>query len=361
VADHGRRRDDVRDLCRRQGVDVLLVTAPANVRHLTGFTGSNGQLVLTPTDVVLVTDARYEERAAIEAPDLRRVLDRDWVGAALRIAAVGGPETTLGYEDHHVTARTAGALVERAAAASLGTVAAGGVVEVVREVKDEAELARIEGACAVTDAALTALFERVRVGWTERDVARFLRDRFEALGAEGPGFDTIAAGGPNSAVPHHAPTDRPLSEGDLLKVDCGARVDGYHADTTRTVALGDPGERMREVHGLVLEAQWRGREAAVAGAAAGDVDRACRSLVEAHGLGDRFVHGTGHGVGLDIHEAPAVTAGSAATLRTRTVLTVEPGVYLPGIGGVRIEDTVVVTEDGPARPCTTTPRQLLVL
>ncbi|MFP5308410.1 MAG: M24 family metallopeptidase [Actinomycetes bacterium] len=359
--DHAARRRRLRSATRELGVDLLVVTDPRNVHHLSGFRGSNGQLLLGETDAVLVTDARYAQRAVDEAPGLDVLLDRDWIAAAIRTAAALGPGAILGFEDHHVTARVAADLRGRAEVQGIGVVAAGGLAEAGREVKDAAELARIELACAVTDAALTALFEVVAPGWTEQQVARFLARRFEDLGAEGPAFDTIAAGGPNSAVPHHAPTSRPLAVGDLLKVDCGARVDAYHADTTRTVALGDPGSRLREVHALVVEAQAAGRRAATAGATGGDVDLACREPIEAAGLGDAFVHGTGHGVGLQIHEAPAVTTGSAATLRARTVLTVEPGVYLPGIGGVRVEDTVVVLEDGPARSCTTTPRDLLVL
>ncbi|MFA9445643.1 M24 family metallopeptidase [Egicoccus sp. AB-alg6-2] len=361
AADHLRRRDRLRAALADHGVEALLVTAPANVRWLSGFAGSNGQVLVgadANTDR-LVTDARYEERAATESPGLAVALSRDPFAVALDGAASGA---VLGIEAEHVPWAQAQRWCERADEAGIEVRPTAPVVEGLRVVKDDAELARLEAACAFTVDALAWLFaEVVAEGRTERELATALERRFVDLGADGVAFASIVASGPNASVPHHAPTERPLRPGDLLTVDCGALVDGYHADCTRTVALGHLDHQLVRVHSAVEAAQARGRAAAVAGASAGDVDAACRDLLDDLGYGDHFVHGTGHGVGLDIHEAPAVAKGSAATLSAAMALTVEPGVYLPGVGGVRIEDTIVVTADGPPSILTTAPRELRIL
>ncbi|GGI07385.1 M24 family metallopeptidase [Egicoccus halophilus] len=361
--DHASRRARARDYLADADVDALLVTAPANVRWLTGFSGSNGQLLLAaePAGDVLVTDDRYAQRAAEEAAGLPLVLTRDPVGHAVESLG-GGGSWRLGVEAGAVSwadaRRWHGRLVE--AGAELCPTEA--MVEALRVVKDDAELARLAEACRITVDALSWLFDAVvAVGRTERELATALERRFVDLGADGVAFPSIVASGPNAAVAHHAPTDRALVAGDVLTVDAGATVDGYHADCTRTVALGHLDARLVEVYAAVEQAQALGRAAAVAGATGAEVDAACRDHLTAAGLGDRFVHGTGHGVGLDVHEAPAVARGSAATLAPATALTVEPGVYLPGIGGVRIEDTIVVTADGPPTILTTAPRELRVL
>lgn len=359
AADHAARRDRLRPALQEAEVDLLLVTAPANVRYLTGFTGSNGQVLVAATAAGdrLVTDPRYEERAAAESPGLPLSVSRDPVAVALD--AVG--DKRLGFEARHVSWKAGERLVERAADAGATGHPTDDLVEELRVTKDDAEIARLEVACRITVDALLWLFDdQVAPGRTERDLAIALERRLVDLGAEAPAFPSIVAGGPASAVPHHAPSARPLEPGDLLTVDCGARVDGYHADCTRTVAVGHLDDRLVAVYEVVRDAQAAARAAAVAGATAGDVDAAAREPITEAGYGDAFVHGTGHGVGLEVHEAPAVTKGAPATLGVGTALTVEPGVYLPGAGGVRIEDTIVVAADGP-RPLTTAPRELHVL
>jgi Xaa-Pro aminopeptidase len=342
------------------GADLLLVTDPLNVRYLSGFTGSNGQLVIAsrPGDDRLVTDDRYEARAASESPGIACTLSRDAVGVALVLASDG----TLGVEAGHLSWAAGHRVQTRAEGAGVQVLPTTGLVEHPREVKDEAEVARLSRACDLTQVALQWLFDEVvAVGRTETQLAIALERRFVDTGADGVAFPSIVAGGPNAAIPHHSPTDRPLRVGDLLTVDCGALVDGYHADHTRTVAIGSLSDELERVHGLVVRAQAAGRAAVREGAAAGEVDTAAREIIDAAGYAEQFVHGTGHGVGLAIHEAPAVARGSADRLAASTALTVEPGIYLPGLGGVRIEDTVVVTADGPAHPLTDTPRELRVL
>ena len=346
------------------GVDRLLVTDPANVRYLTGFTGSNGQVLIAadPVDDRLVTDARYRERAASEvAAGLGTPIDVV-LGDPSRYALEGPGGVTLGAEADHLSWSFAERLRERAARRSTKLRPVRGVVEAARLVKDDTELDRLARACALTIAAMTWLFEEVvGIGRTERELATALERRFVDLGADGVAFDAIVASGPNTAVPHHAPTARQLRSGDLLTVDCGALVDGYHADCTRTIAVGRQSSRLAEVHELVREAQAAGRSAVVPGATGGAVDEASRAVIRDAGHADGFVHGTGHGVGLAIHEAPAVAHNAADTLRPQSSLTVEPGVYLPGIGGVRIEDTLVVAPSGAARCLTDTPRHLIVV
>jgi Xaa-Pro aminopeptidase len=363
--DTAARRDRLRSALDVVGIDLLLVTASPNVAYLTGFTGSNGQLLLAPdaSGDRLITDDRYTERAATEAPDLPVVSSRDVGGVAVTAARVAG--SRLGVEADDLRWAAAERLQATAAEHDVEVVATSDLVEVLRAVKDDHEIALLDRACRITTAALTELLtDRLVPGATERDLAVWLERRFVDLGADGVAFPSIVASGPNGAVPHHAPTDRAVVRGDLVTVDCGAQVGGYHADCTRTVAVGpDTGAVagvLVEVHAVVAAAQAAGRLAAVAGARACDVDAAARQVVTDAGYGSAFVHGTGHGVGLEIHEAPAVARGSGATLSAGTALTVEPGVYLPGTGGVRIEDTIVVTADGAPRVLTDIPRSLRV-
>jgi Xaa-Pro aminopeptidase len=237
----------------------------------------------------------------------------------------------------------------------------GPAVEQLRTVKDDGELALLREACAIGDRALRETLERTAPGQTEREVARRLEACMVELGAEGVAFETIVATGPNSAIPHHRPTDREILRGDLLKIDFGARYSGYHADCTRTVVVGGtPADWQREIHDVVRRAQRAGRHALRVGADLRAVDAAARDVVVEAGYGDAFPHGLGHGVGLEIHEAPMLGVRATGRLAGRTPVTVEPGVYLPGRGGVRIEDTLVVGEGTPEL-LTTTSKDLLVL
>jgi Xaa-Pro aminopeptidase len=234
------------------------------------------------------------------------------------------------------------------------------LVEELREVKDERELAAMREAARLGGEALAGLLPTLRAGLTERQVAVDLELAMRRLGADGLAFDTIVAFGEQAAEPHHRPGDRPLRPGDLVKVDFGARVDGYCADMTRTVVLGRASQRQRDLYELVRDAQAAGLACLQAGVAGGEVDRACRQPIVEAGLGDSFPHPTGHGIGLEIHEAPRLRAGSRDRIAAGTPVTVEPGVYLPGFGGVRIED-LAVARPGGHELLTTTPKELLEL
>jgi Xaa-Pro aminopeptidase len=356
------RRAALRALLPGAGVDALLVTDPVNVRYLTGFTGSNAALLVHADGdgaSRFCTDGRYRTQAAAEVPDLETVIDRASALELAKQAPTLGVER-LGFESDAVTVDAYDALAEAAGGVRMHRVP--GLVQRLRAVKDAVEVEALRRACAVGDAALADLLEAggLRPGRTEREVALDLEDRMRRHGAAGPAFETILAAGANSAVPHHRPTAAELRRGDLVKLDFGALVDGYHSDMTRTVVLGRPADWQRELHALVTEAQAAGRAALAPGAEVTAVDAAARGVVERAGRGEEFVHGLGHGVGLQIHEAPYVGKTGTGTLSAGMVVTVEPGVYLAGRGGVRIEDTLVVRDDGPEL-LTHTTRELLHL
>ena len=339
-------------------VEALLVTRLVNVRYLTGFTGSSAAALVRADGVTTIaTDGRYQEQAGQECPGVALVVTRSGPADLLAVAAAGGL-AEVGFEDQVLSVAD-----HRGLAAGFGgrLRALGTPVEVLRVTKDDAELAMVREACRISDAALADVLPRVRVGLTERDLALDLEVTMRRLGAEGVAFGSIVAGGPHSAIPHHTPSGRPLERGDLLKIDFGALVGGYHADETRTFVVGaEPAAWQAEIHQAVAEAQAAGVRALAPGRAATAVDAEARAVLAGAGLAEHFTHGLGHGVGLEIHEAPFLGQTSPDTLAAAVPVTVEPGVYLPGRGGVRIEDTLLVGEDG-TESLTTTSRQLLVL
>ncbi len=331
-------------------LDAILISGLVNVRYLTGFTGSNAALLVRPDGAdVLATDGRYTTQASAEAPDLELLIERGCAEALAGKAAQGGA-ARLGYESHQVTVDGLGRLRAATAphrAAELCSV--GPAVEALRAIKDAAEIEALREACAIADRALAALIAGggLSAGRSEREVGRDLDNRMLSLGAEAVSFETIVAAGVNSAIPHHRPTDAMLAVGDFVKLDFGATFCGYHSDMTRTFVLGPPADWQREIYQLVSTAQRLGREALTVGASVVDVDAAARDPIAAAGHGAAFSHGLGHGVGLEVHEAPALSALGAGRLERDMAVTVEPGVYLAGRGGVRIEDTLVVGTDGP--------------
>ena len=336
-------------------VDAAVIVEAANVRWLTGFTGSNGVVVaLGAQEALLVTDARYAEQAPAQigqagcSGQIEVVVARDPAKAA---APRLGGSARLGIEDR-VAWRDQ---IRWSKTVTAATVPLSGLVESLRAVKDRAELARIEAAAHIADGALASVVGMLRPGTTESRLQQALDAAIRSAGASGPAYDTIVASGPNAALPHAAPTDRPLESGDLVIIDVGALVDGYRSDMTRTFVLGDPSDRAAAMLDAVERSQAAGAAVVAPGVEAGEIDNACRSVIDDAGMGDAFVHGTGHGVGLDIHELPHLASGSVATLEPGNVVTVEPGVYFPGFGGVRVEDLLVVTGSG-CRPLTLHPK-----
>lgn len=357
---HARRRERLAGALHERGCDAALITRLVNVRYLTGFTGSHAALLVLPDGgYALATDGRYELQAAEEAPDADLIVDRKAAAAVVEHGTKRGA-SSIAFEAHDVTVEAHGQLVQTAAdAGGAELVAAGHLVEDGRTVKDETELELLRAACAVTDWAFRHVAPTIQPGMTERDVSYALQQRFVERDAE-TGFEPIVAGGPNAARPHHRPTDRPFAPGELVVMDFGARYRGYHADMSRTVMLGEPAEWQREVYELVYTAQRAGRDALVPGVELSAVDEAARGVIREGGYGECFTHGLGHGIGLEVHEQPYLARTSAGRLPAGAPVTVEPGIYLPGHGGVRIEDTLVVHAEGPEL-LTTASKDVLVL
>jgi Xaa-Pro aminopeptidase len=333
------------------GCDALVVTHLTNIRYLTGFTGSAAVLVVDEDGAQLFTDGRYEEQAAGELA-AAGVATGITVGRTVaaqqeQLAAHLTGVARVGLEAEQVSWAGQRRFAELLPSAEL--VATDGLVEALRAVKDDGEVARIESACTIADEALAALLPRLEAGLTEMAFAAELDAEMRRRGADDISFETIVASGPNGSRPHHQPGDRTITRGDLVVIDFGALVDGYHSDMTRTIPVGGLAaldETQRRMLEVVTAAQAAGVAAVAPGGPAKAVDEACRAVIDEAGWGDHFVHGTGHGVGLDIHERPGVNGTTTATLADGHVVTVEPGVYLPGYGGVRVEDTVVVTPTG---------------
>jgi len=361
------RRDALRTTAAQQGLDAVLVTNLLNVRYLTDFTGSNGALLVSTEGWDLFgTDGRYTTQASEQVSGVELVEDRATVAGLAKLAVRRGVGR-LGYESHDLTVDGLAALEKVLVEAAHGRTvpeltSARRAVEAQRAIKDEREIELLRQACAVADQALAELAAEgaLRPGRTEREVGRELDARMLRLGAEAPSFETIVATGANSAIPHHRPDATELRDGDFLKLDFGATVDGYHSDMTRTVVLGHAADWQREIYELVAASQAAGRAALAVGADVVAVDAAPRQVTVAAGHGEHFPHGLGHGVGLEIHEAPSIGPLGAGTLAAGMAVTVEPGVYLPGHGGVRIEDTLIVTDDAPEL-LTLTSKELLVL
>ena len=353
----------LRDRLVTEQLDALLVTKLANVRYLTGFTGSAAMLLVAAHDALFVTDGRYTEQSkeqlAAASVDAEVRIEIGLTAAAQQaaLAAMTAPGSRLGLEDHSVTWADQRGFVATFAGVEL--VPAGALVEDLRRVKDPGEVDRIRRACAIADDAFQALLPRLADGVTERQFALELEFAMRERGASGNSFDPIIAAGPNGAKPHARPSDRVIGRNELVVCDFGCIVDGYCSDMTRTVSLGDPGPDARHLYSVVLASQQAGRALVSADVACSDIDRASRDVIAEAGWADAFSHSTGHGVGLEIHEAPRVAATGRDTLVLGDVVTVEPGVYLPGIGGVRIEDTVVVAAAG-SEPLTLTPKDLVL-
>ncbi|WP_203983442.1 M24 family metallopeptidase [Sphaerisporangium rufum] len=348
TVNHPERRARLAALLAEHDAGALLVTRGVNVRYLTGLASTNAALLVrADASAVLATDSRYLAAARRDCAEVEIVEARDVAGALVGLA----DRPAIEAHDMSVAAyrRLPGEPVPLE-----------GLVERLRVVKDEPEIDALREACRLTDLAFAEVVPRIAPGMTERELARALETRMVEAGADRPAFPSIVAGGPNGAIPHHTPGDRPIERGDLVTMDFGALYGGYHADMTRTVAVGAPAGWQRELYELVRAAQRAGRRAVAVGAATAEVDAAARDVIAAAGHADHFEHGLGHGVGLEIHEDPFLRRAGAGRLDDRVPITVEPGVYLPGRGGVRIEDTLVTRAGGPELlTCTT--KELLIL
>jgi Xaa-Pro aminopeptidase len=331
--------------------EPLLVSSPVNVRYLTGFQSSNAALFVEPERVRLFTDFRYLEAArAVNGVDPVELPRHLYSALAAQLSG------RIGFESAHVSYER----YETLAAGGAELFPRRGLVEALRESKDDGELELVARAAEIADAAYARLAKEPFVGRSERELAWLMETYLHELGAQGTAFETIVASGPNAAHPHARPTDRRIAPGESVIVDAGCVVGGYASDCTRTFATGDLPVELASAYEVCLRAQTVGLAAIAPGAGGAAVDAEARAVIEAEGLGERFGHGLGHGVGLDVHEGPWLSPESESTLARGNVLTVEPGIYLPGLGGVRIEDLVIVRESG-AEVLSTFTKELVVV
>lgn len=350
----------VRSQFDEKKIDAALVVKPENVGYLSNFTGSAGVLFLTRDESYLLTDFRYVEQATAQAPGFT-VIRHDPRGALVDVAAlavkhgvkaIGFEGDFLTYDLHQSYRKELDEQIE--------LVAASGLVETIRQVKDAEEIALMRKAAQIADQAFEQILAFIKPGVTERQVALELEFIMKRAGSTGLAFDTIVASGVRSALPHGVASDKVIEAGDLVTMDFGAVYQGYRSDMTRTVVVGEPTEEQRRIYAIVLEAQMRGVAAARAGMTGKELDAVCRTYITEQGYGEQFGHGTGHGVGRYIHEGPSVSVRGATSLQPGMVVTIEPGVYLSGWGGVRIEDMVLLTADGCER-LSRSPKELIIL
>jgi len=338
---------------RERGIGALLVTQRENVRYLTGFTGSAGIFLVASGRPVLITDFRYEVQAPAEAPGVSVMVQRKDLASVIRAAADRIGAGMLWFDESSLTLDRIRMLRKQ----KLRLRGARDLVAELRQRKDVVELAHIRTAIRRAEESFYELRPHIRPGASERDLGLRLEMLIREKGSRRAAFDIIVASGRNGAMPHAAASGRRLRGGDLVTFDFGAEANGYYSDITRTVCVGRPTARQREIHGLVLKAQQNAIDAIRPGVPCVEIDRAARSTIEQAGQGKHFGHATGHGIGLMVHEGPSVSALSKQNADRGMVLTVEPGVYVTGWGGVRIEDMVLVTDRG-CRILTSLPREL---
>jgi len=340
----------LRAVIKEKRLDGFLVSTPENRRYLSGFTGSAGYLLITQKDAALATDFRYVEQAGQQAPDYRVVrigAGSDWFPKLISEAGV----RRLGFESENVSVAMHQRLRQTLKGSSGGDKrvtlsATAGIVEELRAYKDQEEMQLLQRAIDISDQALNSVLPSIRAGLAEREVAWRLEVAMRELGAEGPSFDTIVAAGPNGALPHHRAGDRAIQEGEPVVIDMGALYQGYCSDLTRTIVVGQPDDTFRKVYDTVLGAQLTAIATVQVGMTGGEADGLARKVIEAAGHGENFGHSLGHGVGLAVHEQPRVGPNSKDVLATTMAFTIEPGIYLSGWGGVRIEDVVALEGTG---------------
>ncbi|PKB78818.1 MAG: hypothetical protein BZY88_16490 [SAR202 cluster bacterium Io17-Chloro-G9] len=343
------RLDQLMDRLPEKELDAILISAPENRQYLSGFTGSAGYLFIAQGKAVLLTDSRYTEQATHQAQDFQVVQVRggwDWLLELLKENKI----QRLGFESQNMTVATYERLVEAVkedtGLAKVSLIAASGLAEEQRITKDKVELASLQKAIDASDQAMEAVCPTIKEGMTEREVAWRMEMAMREFGADGLSFDTIVAAGPNGAMAHHMPSDKVIAKGEPIVIDMGARVDGYCSDITRTVVVGESDDTFRNVYDIVLGAQLTAINTVRPGMSGGDCDELSRGVIAEAGYADNFGHSLGHGVGLAVHENPRVAPKSTDTLEPDMVFTVEPGIYVTGWGGIRIEDIVVLGQNG---------------
>ncbi|MEG6615881.1 Xaa-Pro peptidase family protein [Peptococcaceae bacterium 1198_IL3148] len=342
----------------QHNIDALIVSRPENRRYLSGFTGTTANLMIDNQNAYIYTDFRYIEQAKEQCPDFKVIqIGNDYYQKLLQSLQQAGA-TRVGFETDFVTYESYAKLAAKLAGINL--IAVKSITEDLRMIKDQSELQLIERAVEIADQGWAQLTQQVKPGMTEEQVSLELEFAMRRLGAENRAFDFIVASGPRGALPHGVATDKTLQPGEMVTIDFGAVYQGYYSDITRNFVLGQPNQKQLDIYNIVLEAQLTALDAVKPGVPASVVDLAARNVIEHYGYGEYFGHGTGHGIGLAIHEGPRVSFQSEEILQPGMMITIEPGIYLPGWGGVRIEDSVLVTENG-YRILTQTPKDHLLI
>ena len=339
----GNRQNKLKSVLAEQGLDGILITRLSNVRYICGFTGSAGSCIITPNDNYFITDGRYMEQSKNEVKGFERFVD---YGTHIEIAQRNNliPKgLKMALESDFLSLSLYNQLNELFPDVKWENTKM--ILENLAAVKDKSELEALRTAVEITDRGFGEVIQFIKEGITEKEIALELAMRYQKYG-EGEAFDTIVASGPNSALPHAKPGERKLQKGDFVVIDSGAKYAGYHADMTRTVVIGEPTEKHHEIYEIVKKSQQAGINATQAGVACKAIDDATRNVIASAGYGDKFIHSTGHGIGLEIHTFPRLSQQSEEILKENNVVTIEPGVYLTGWGGVRIEDDIVVKKDG---------------
>ncbi len=353
------RIDRLMDKAAPASGEGILVHKPSNMFYLSGYTGE-GLLITTRGLKAIVTDSRYTEQAARQAPGFDVHMIQTGVShfaLAASLCAEHGIRN-LRYEDDFLTVKSFSAMQE--AMPGIEFASLDNLPEKMRVVKDEHELSLIQEACDISCRAFDYILGFIRPGQTEKQIELALNFKMFELGAEGLAFNSIVASGPNGSLPHAIPSDRKVEAGDMITLDFGAKYQGYCADMTRTIAVGEPGARMKKIYDIVLRAQSTAQDALAPGKDCASIDRIARDIITAEGYGQQFGHGLGHSLGIDVHEDPRLSPVSKAKLETNLVITVEPGIYVPGLGGVRIENSCVIT-DTASRSLVSASRELIIL
>ena len=338
------RVDKLRVAMEKEGVAGFLITSPYNLRYLTNFTGTTGLAVITLDKAFFVTDFRYTEQAAVQAKGYEIVQNTGPIFEEVAKICQQEELASLAFEESFVSFADYALLEDLIEETPLVPIS--GMIEALREVKDENELVLIKKACQIADQGFAYILNQIKPGMTEIEVANQLDFYMRSLGATGVSFDTIVASGVRSAMPHGVASQKVIEKGDMITLDFGCYYEGYVSDMTRTFAIGDPGEKLKEIHQIVLDAQLKVIEAAKPGMSGIELDAVARDYIASFGYGEAFGHSTGHGIGLEIHEGPNVSFKAPKIFVPGNVITDEPGIYLPGIGGVRIEDDLLITSSG---------------
>lgn len=352
-----KRIEKLRALMKKEVIDAYLVTSPANLRYLTNFTGTAGLAFITLEKAFFITDFRYTEQAGEQVQAMTIVQQQgDVVGEIIKLMESEGINV-LGFEDAFMTYAEY-SVFEEVIDAELAP--ASGLIETLREQKDDGEIAIIEKACTIADEGFEHVLKMIRPGMTEIEVANQLDFFMRSLGATGTSFDTIVASGVRSALPHGVASTKTIEQGDLITLDFGCVYQGYVSDITRTFAIGDPGQQLKDIYQIVLEAQQKVIDVAQAGVTGAQLDAIARDFITEAGYGEAFGHSTGHGIGMEIHEGPNITRFNDEPLKVGSIITDEPGIYVAGLGGVRIEDDLVILADGN-RILTHSPKELIII